>query len=164
MRNRTPICLAALLLVAVACAPPQDTSGGATTARTPQQMADDFEVLRAEWQARANAGDFLGVADFYGEESILTDIDGSMYEGQDVIAAYFEESFPAMTNLVIETMEVMGSGDMVAAYGTFSQDTTLPEGVMAMSGMWQLVCMYMPDGALKIIWHQNMFPAEMGSL
>ena len=151
----------ALTLLAVGCyAPAEDTVGDMTAARQAMDVESDFEALRAGWQEKAIADDATGVADYYADDAVFTDIYGTVYDGKAAILTYLEGSFAAATDLVIETTEVRFHGDMVAGYGTFTQTVSGPDGDMSIPGMWQTVSMYDADGSLRIILHQSMSPAE----
>ena len=152
--------LALLALMVVGCQPPPEEE--MAPARTAQEAATTFDSLRAEWQELANAQDWAAVAEFYAEDAVFTGVSGDMYNGREAIAGYFEESFAGASDFVIETADFIVHGDMVAAYGTFSETVAGPEGPMPLSGMWQTVSLYQADGSLKIHLHQSMIPAELG--
>jgi uncharacterized protein (TIGR02246 family) len=154
------ISFALLALMMLACTPPPQEEMAPT--RTAQEVQAAFETLRAEWQDLANAGNGAAVADFYTADATVTEPDGVIYKGREAIAAYFEGAFPGASDLVITTTEHFVHGDLVASHGTFSQTVEGPEGPMSMSGMWQTVSVYQPDGSLKIRLHQNMIPAQLG--
>jgi uncharacterized protein (TIGR02246 family) len=150
-----------LFLVAVlaaACqAPPAEETA---PERTAAQVEADFDALRADWQSMAVADNAEGVAAMYAEDAVFTDVYGNIYNGRDAILGYLQESFAAATDLVIQTTDMLFSGDMVAGYGTFSQTVPGPEGDMVLNGMWQTVSTYQPDGSIQIHYHQSMLPAE----
>jgi uncharacterized protein (TIGR02246 family) len=141
-------------------APTEEAVGEMTAARTAMDVEADFEALRADWQALAIADDAAGVADYYTEDAVFTDAFGNIFNGRAAIQGYFEGSFATATDLSIETTDVLVHGDMVAGYGTFTQTAEGPDGDMVMTGMWQTVSMYQPDGSVKIVLHQSMLPAE----
>lgn len=154
-----------LIPLAVGCAAPaEEAAEDMTPARTAQEVEADFEALRADWQAMAIADDAAGVADYYVEDAVFTDVYGNMFHGRPEILTYLEGSFEAATDLTIETTDVLFHGDMVAGYGTFTQTVAGPDGEMTMMGMWQTVSMYQDDGSIKIHLHQSMFPAEPPSM
>lgn len=158
------ILMAALALLAVACQAPPETDmttseADMTPERTAEQVFADFDGMRAEWQAMANADNAVGVAGLYTDDAVFTDAYGTVYDGRDAVQGYFEASFPGGTDLVIVTTDLVHHGDMVAGYGTFSQTVQGPEGEMPLAGMWQTVSMYQPDGSVKILLHQSMIPA-----
>jgi uncharacterized protein (TIGR02246 family) len=150
---------ALLPLMIVACQPPPQEE--MTPTRTAEAVQAEFESLKAEWQNLANAGDWSAVADFYTADAALTEPDGTVFKGREAIAQYFEGAFQEASDLVIETTETFVHGDVVAAYGTFSQTVEGPDGPMPMSGLWQTVNYYDADGSLKIRLHQNMIPAQL---
>jgi len=158
--RRTLLALSPALVafVAFACQPPQEEM--AEPARTAQAVQADFDALRAEWQNLANAGDFAGVAALYTQDAVFIDVHGNVYNGRDAISGYLESSFASSTDLNIQTTDMVMDGDMVAAYGTFSQTVAGPEGDMPMDGMWVTVSLYQPDGSVQIRLHQSMLPAE----
>jgi uncharacterized protein (TIGR02246 family) len=158
--RRTLLALSPALVafVAFACQPPQEEM--AEPARTAQAVQADFDALRAEWQNLANAGDFAGVAALYTPDAVFIDVHGNVYNGRDAISGYLESSFASSTDLNIQTTDMVMDGDMVAAYGTFSQTVAGPEGDMPMDGMWVTVSLYQPDGSVQIRLHQSMLPAE----
>jgi len=151
---------ALLALMMLACQPPAEEE--MAPARTAAEAQSEFEALRAEWQNLANAGDGAAVAGFYTTDAVIIEPDGVIYKGQDAIRGYFEGAFAGASGLVITTTEHFVHGDVVAAYGTFSQTVEGVEGPMAMSGMWQTVSFYQADGSMKIRLHQNMIPAQLG--
>lgn len=149
------------LLLATACqAPPQEAVEEETPTRTTEQVMSEFDALRAEWQARANAGDPAGVAAFYTQDAVLNDPWGNVHEGHEAILGYLEGSFAEANDLTIATAGVLHHGDMVVGYGTWSQTVPGPTGEMTLAGTWQTVAMYQPDGSPKILLHQSMIPAE----
>ena len=121
--------------------------------RTAVEVEADFDAMRAQWQDLANADDPVGVAAFYAEDAVFSDVYGNVYNGREAIQWYLEGSFATGADLVVETTDVVFHGDMVAGYGTFAQTVTGPEGDMPMQGMWQTVSMYQPDGTILIhVW------------
>lgn len=152
--------LALLALMAVGCQPPPEAEMEMEPSRTAQEVEANVEALRAEWQDLANAQDWAAVAEFYAEGAVYTGPSGNIYTGREAIAGYLQES--SASDIVIETTDLIVHGDMVAAYGTFSQTLAGPEGPMPMAGMWQTVGLYQADGSLKIHLHHNMIPAELG--
>lgn len=144
-------------LVLVACQPPAQEMA---PARSMQEVDNDFEAMRGDWESLANADDASSVAAFYTEDAVFIDVYGSVYNGRAAIQGYFEESFPRSSGLTIQRSDLMAHGDMVAAAGTYSQTIQGPEGEMPMTGMWMTVSMYQPDGSVLIRMHQSMMPAE----
>ena len=151
----TPILMA---MVATGCQPPPEVE--MEPARTAQEVEADFEATKAEWQSLANADDPAGVAALYTADAVFVDAFGNVYDGREAIQGYLEGSFPTASDIVIETTSTIFHGDMVAAYGTFSQTVAGPEGDMTMAGMWQTVSLYQPDGSVKLRMHHSMLPAE----
>ena len=154
------VSLALLTLFAVGCQPPPEAELEMEPSRTAQEVEANQDALRAEWQDLANAQDWAAVAELYAEGAVFTGVTGVIYSGREAIAGYLQES--SASDIVIETTDLIVHGDMVAAYGTFSQTVAGPEGPMPMSGLWQIVSLYQADGSLKIHLHQNMIPAELG--
>ncbi len=144
------------ILLTAGCQPPAQE----LAPRTMQEVEDAFEAVRAEWQALANADDAAGVAAFYAEDAQLTDPYGNVYTGRAAITEYFQQSFAAASDITIQRSDLVFHGDMVAAYGTFSQTVQGPEGAMTMSGLWQTVSLFQPDGSIQLRMHQSMLPAE----
>ena len=150
--------LTLLTLLAAGCqAPPAQEMA---PERTAAEVEADFETLRADWQSMAVADDAEGVAAYYAEDAVFTDVYGNVYNGRQAILGYLEESFASATDLSIQTTDMLFHGDMVAGYGTFTQTVSGPEGDMTLNGMWQTVSMYQPDGSIRIHFHQSMLPAE----
>ena len=159
--RRTLLALSPALVafVAFACQPPQEEM--AEPARTAQAVQADFDALPAAIRARVlRIGDFAGVAALYTQDAVFIDVHGNVYNGRDAISGYLESSFASSTDLNIQTTDMVMDGDMVAAYGTFSQTVAGPEGDMPMDGMWVTVSLYQPDGSVQIRLHQSMLPAE----
>ena len=140
-----------LALLAGACQQP-------ASPRTAERVAADMDALRTQWQELANADDFAGVANLYTEDAVFVAPDGSVHDGRAAITAYFEKSFPQSTGFTAQTVGTVVSGDMAAAYGTWSDTETLPAGDQVVGGMWQTVGVYQADG-LKIRLHLAMIPA-----
>ena len=128
--------------------------------RTVQEVEDAFEAVRAEWQALANADDAAGVAAFYAEDAQFTDPYGNIYTGRAAITEYLQQFFAAASDISIQRSDLVAHGDMMAASGTYSQTVQGPEGAMTMSGMWQTVSLFQPDGSMQLRLHQTMLPAE----
>jgi uncharacterized protein (TIGR02246 family) len=141
-----------LALIAIACQPAE---------RSAQKVEADVESARAKWQSLANADDAAGVAALYTEDAVFVAASGEVYDGRESVRAYCEESFPVSSGLEIKTTDMVFRGDMAAAYGTFSQTIQTPDGDVPIEGKWQTVSVYQPDGSLKIVLHQSMFPAQM---
>lgn len=154
------LCLCLLTVMAIGC---QQTTEEPVQEMAPERAAAaveaDFEALRADWQAMAEADDAAAVAAMYAENAVFTDVYGTFYNGREAILAYLEGSFASASDLTIETTDMVFHGDMVAGYGTFTQTVEGPDGPMQMTGMWQTVSMYQADGSIKIMLHQSMLPA-----
>ena len=145
-----------LILLAAGCQPPAQEMAP----RTMQEVEDAFEAARAEWQALANADDAAGVVAFYTEDAQFTDAYGNVHIGTAAITEYFQQSFAASSDLTIQRTDLAFHGDMIAASGTYSQTVQGPEGAMTMSGLWQTVSLFQPDGSTLIRMHQSMLPSE----
>lgn len=154
---RAILTVSALLLVA-GCQPPPETE--MEPERTAQEIESAVDDLRTDWQSMANADDAAGVAALYASDAVLIDPYGNVHNGRDAIQGYFTESFATASSFEIQTTDLMSHGDMVVGYGSFDQTVQGPEGDMTMTGMWQTVSMYQPDGSILIRLHQSMLPAE----
>jgi uncharacterized protein (TIGR02246 family) len=149
--------LAIFALFIPACQPPAQEMA---PARTMQEVDDAVESLRAEWVALANADDAAGVAALYTEDAVFVDVYGNAYEGRAAIQAYLQDSFSRSSGTTIQTLDMVFDSNMVAASGTFSQTVEGPEGEMLMTGLWQNVSFFQPDGSLLLRMNQTMLPAE----
>jgi uncharacterized protein (TIGR02246 family) len=149
-----------LALILVGCQP--SPQAGTPPARTADEMRADLNSLRAEYQDLANAGNAAAVADLYTTDAVLVEPDGTVLKGREAIAQYLGKSLQGASDLVIQTSEDFVHGDVVAAYGTFSETVLGTDGPLPMSGMWQMVGVYAADGSLKIRLHMDMIPAELG--
>jgi ketosteroid isomerase-like protein len=131
-----------------------------TPARTAEQVQADVQALRTTWQELANAGDFNGVAALYTQDATYVDPFGGIHEGPAAIAAYLAQPAGVSTTTDIQITGTVSAGDMGASWGTFSQTLTDATGTTTtMSGMWQTVGLYQPDGSMKIRLHHTMIPA-----
>jgi uncharacterized protein (TIGR02246 family) len=151
--------LVLLALLALSCQPPPPEMEIAPE-RTAAEVDSDFDALRAEWQSMANTGDASGIAALYAEDAAFADPYGNVHTGRAAIQSYLEEMFVSATDFIIETTDIVFQGDMVAGYGAFSETVQRPEGAVNLSGLWQTVSMYQPDGSILILMHQSMLPAE----
>jgi uncharacterized protein (TIGR02246 family) len=146
-----------LALMAVGCQPPPPEMA---PERTVQEVEDAFDAVRTEWEALANADDAAAVAAFYTEDAVFVDAYGNVYNGRAAIQGYLEASLPTGSGLTIQKSDMVFHGDIVATSGTFSQMVSGPEGEETMTGLWQTVSFFQPDGSILIRMHQSMLPAE----
>ena len=148
---------AILALLATSCQPPAPEMA---PARTPEAVQADLAAARDSWQAMANADDFAGVAAMYTEDAVYIDQYGQIHQGRQAISDYFQESLGSSSGYDIQVSGTVSDGDMVGSYGSYTVTVMGPEGEMPMSGLWQTVALYQPDGSLKIRLHLGMVPME----
>jgi ketosteroid isomerase-like protein len=100
------------------------------------------------------------VAALYTDDAMYVDPYGGVHEGPAAIEAYYAESLARSSGWELQIGGSMVDGDMVAGYGTWSGTPVAPEGAPPMTGRWQNVSVYQPDGSLKIRLSFAMLPAE----
>ncbi len=149
-----------LALVVAGCGPTQQREAEPAPGRSLMQATADYDALRQQFMTLGNEQDAQGIAGLFTQDGVIIDFMGNVYQGTAAIAAYFTDTLAGASGLTAETTDVWMHGDVVAGYGTFSQTVQGAEGDTPMSGMWQNVCVYEPDGSLKIQMQMVMVPAQ----
>ncbi|UCH65469.1 MAG: SgcJ/EcaC family oxidoreductase [Ignavibacterium sp.] len=85
-----------------------------------------IEQVTQVFQNAENSNDWSNIAEFFSADAILMPPNGVAIQGIDNIRKYFE-SFPAVTFLKLENIEVKGFGDYAYTYGRYALKGTLPE-------------------------------------
>lgn len=147
--------IASLAILTIGCQPSPPTD---VLERSADQIQEDCDGLREQWQALANAGDFQSLAALYTYDAVLIDEQGNAHQGAAAIARYFEDVLPAMSEYRLATMGRVADGDLVAAYGNFAVTRTDSEEPEEFNGMFQTVSTYHTDNALRIRLHFQMLP------
>lgn len=123
----------------------------------PAWTPDDEAALRrdhdaAEALAKAAQPDWaLFVATHYTEDAVVLPPNGPALKGREAITAYFS-SFPPTSKWETEYVDVMGSGDLAVAVGTYDI-TVAPPGQPEQpdQGKWIEVFRKQPDGHWKTV-------------
>lgn len=144
-----------LAIIVMGCQPSPPTE---VLERSPDQIQQDCDGLREQWQALANAGDFQSLAALYTYDAVLVDEQGNVHQGAAVIARHLEELLPTLSEYRLSTMGRVADGDLVAAYGSFAVTRTDSEEPEEFNGMFQTVSTYHTDNALRIRLHFQMLP------
>ena len=118
MKQFSFITLLMVLFALIACQP----QGPATL--TPEDEAAIRESSNA-WAEAANAANWEAVAALYTEDAVLMPPNYAPVKGRANIQAFFA-SFPPISDMKTEVVEIDGRGDLAYLYGTYSMVIHIP--------------------------------------
>jgi uncharacterized protein (TIGR02246 family) len=131
-----------------------------------EEVTAEVEAFFTEYAASLNAGDADRYIQLWMEEGVQLPPDAPPNVGRDTIyagqAAEFEQV--AYEDMAIQVEDVMASGDMVVARGTYALSVVPKDGSepIPVDGKYMSVLKRQPDGSLKLyrdIFNSNVPPA-----
>lgn len=153
--------LLTLALVACEPGPEADTGEAATVAEMPADATGEtaeaaMTALRDDWRVGFEADDATAVAALYADDAVYLTPDGRRLGGRDAIASYLAESFPAMSELEINSTRTFTGEDIAVDVGEYTASVTAEGGEASEgSGFYTVVTRRQADGSWKIVSHMS---------
>ena len=116
MKRISPVAAFVILPVIAACQPP----GAATLS---QEDIAGIEATTQAWMEAVNAGDWAAVGTTYTEDAVFLTPNEPAVQGRSDIQAWFE-AFPPINDIILETVEIDGVGDVAFVRGTYTLTMT----------------------------------------
>jgi uncharacterized protein (TIGR02246 family) len=149
-----------LSILIFACAPRTEPmapmADAGTAAASPEAGREAVDLLRRTWVEAAERKDAAAVAALYSDDAVIASPLGETARGRQAIESLWQTQLPMSDNLRVNPSTVEAASDMVAEYGTFSQQLTLPGGTpQDVDGEYVVVTRRQNDGDWRIVMHMT---------
>jgi len=136
-----------------ACGPDTGEQADSMPAAESTDMASAeaaIDQIRTDYMADFNNHDAAGVASMFADSAVVLAANGDVQEGREAIQAALTEQMAGSPTGQVEKGETMVFGDAAVDRGTYTMNTTTPDGTaMGVSGSYMTV-LGQTDGAWKI--------------
>lgn len=152
MNSRPGILLVTAAMLA-ACSPDTGEQAESMPAAESTDMASAeaaIDQVRTDYMADFNNHDAAGVASMFADSAVVLAANGDVQEGREAIQAALTEQMAGSPMGQVEKGEMMVFGDAAVDRGTYTVNSTTPDGAaMSVSGSYMTV-LGQTDGAWKI--------------
>lgn len=114
----------------------------------------DVAQVRDGWVTAAEAGDAATISALYADDARMIGVTGETSEGREAIQATLAEGLQGLSDLEVNSTDMVVGRDVVSDMGTFQQTFQAPDGPeQIVSGSYVVVLRRQDDGSWKIVHH-----------